>query len=143
MLQVVPHKEGTSGHKRTVTTLNHIIEDYKNDAGEDDRVHFDEVLRLIDYFRNERLRNRELMKKGMDVNFDVRGMRQHVFDSELVLRVCDYIKVNIMTVYHLLPFHIIVLCQKGESAHKFKNERFLTIQHFREIKTHFYPTRKR
>lgn len=51
-LFVVPNKEGTFDHLRPVTTIDHLIQDLKNDIKEDDNTHFEEVLELHDLTRD-------------------------------------------------------------------------------------------
>ena len=41
---VVPHKDGTFDHRRPVTTLEHLVDDEKNDVSEHNTTHLDEIL---------------------------------------------------------------------------------------------------
>jgi hypothetical protein len=48
LLFVLPQKEGTFDHKRSVTTIKHLIEDFENDIDEDYLSHLPEILKLHD-----------------------------------------------------------------------------------------------
>ena len=141
-LLVVPHKEGTYDHKRPITGMAHLIEDYDGNTGEDDQTHFDEMIELTDYSKNKKISNSALMKECVKVNHSVRGMHHHVFNTELVLKLCDYVALKILSVYHVSPFHIIVLCQKLEESTKLNNECFLSPQATRRVKSLFVLDRK-
>ncbi|CAB1208097.1 hypothetical protein [Acinetobacter bouvetii] len=50
---VVPHKDGTFDHFRSVTTLEYLINDFNNeDIDERDLTHLDEILKLHDLSRD-------------------------------------------------------------------------------------------
>ena len=48
LLIILPLKEATFDHKRSVTTIEHLIEDYENDVTENDLSHLSEILKLHD-----------------------------------------------------------------------------------------------
>lgn len=48
LVLVIPHKDGTFDHKRPTTTVEHMIEDYKNGTDEYDLTHLDEILEYHD-----------------------------------------------------------------------------------------------
>lgn len=49
---VLPFKEKTFDHKRPVTSIEHILEDYNLNIDERDNTHFDEILNLHDLSRD-------------------------------------------------------------------------------------------
>ncbi len=44
LVLVLPHKDSAFDHRRPVTTLDHLIEDYQRGVREDDLTHLDEIL---------------------------------------------------------------------------------------------------
>jgi len=126
MLLVLPHKEGTFDHLRPITTLDHLIHDFNGNTAENDEAHFDEILEFTDYSWGKKPHSLEQMKKSMKVNGSARGMHQHVFNTKLVLELCNYINLKIIGIYHLLPFHIIVLCRKLHESFSVNNKSCLS-----------------
>src|SRR5205085_633526 len=42
LLMIAPHKQGTFDHRREVTSLDHIVEDFERGTTEDDLTHLEE-----------------------------------------------------------------------------------------------------
>lgn len=127
LLMVVPHKEGTFDHRRPVTPFSHLLEDFKNDVGEDDLTHLPEILELHDLgmdpwagdfesFRQRSLRNREN-----------RCLHHHVFNTPLVIQLFDYFNLQIEAVDTLQSLHIVVIGRKTKS--KVDNTPFMRSVH--------------
>jgi len=98
LVLILPCGPMTFDHRRPITTLVHMIEDFKRDIKEDDLSHLQEVIDLTDFTRCE-------LPEGMTVDEEAkrvenllnnprnRFMHHHVFDeqnsSELV-SFCEY-----------------------------------------------------
>jgi SAM-dependent methyltransferase len=52
LLMILPHKDKTFDHKRPITKLEHILQDYEQEMQETDSTHFEEVLTLHDITRD-------------------------------------------------------------------------------------------
>ena len=52
LVLVVPHKDGTFDHRRPVTSLKHLIQDFDSQTDEGDATHLEEILRLHDLSRD-------------------------------------------------------------------------------------------
>jgi hypothetical protein len=86
LLLVLPYCRETFDHRRPVTTLSHMIEDFERNVGEDDLSHLEEVLELSDL-------SRLTLPKGMTLeiakqladplrNAQNRCIHHHVFDEQ-------------------------------------------------------------
>ncbi len=112
LLLIVPHKDNTFDHNRPVTTLDHLIQDFKNNTEENDNTHFEEVISLHDISMDAGINNKEDLKLRTADNFNNRCVHQHVFNTPLVVKIADYLDLKILNVAHFNPFHIIILLQK-------------------------------
>jgi len=122
ILLVVPHKDGTFDHRRPVTTLAHLVDDLKNDVSEHDTTHLDEILRLHDLDRDEVAKPFESFRQRSLHNFENRGLHHHVFDTRLAVAMVDRAGLEIISVDHSQPFHIMVLARKARAV---DNDSFL------------------
>ena len=112
LLLVLPHKQGTFDHNRPVTKLSHLIQDYENEVDEHDLSHLTEILKLHNLsmdleagaFKNFVTRSRD--------NFSNRCLHHHVFTTESVIYIIDYVSLKTLLVTAHPPHHIIILCQK-------------------------------
>lgn len=108
LILLLPDKRWTFDHRRPVTTLDHLIYDFKNHTGEDDLTHVDEILRLHDLSRNQPLTREELEYKARH-NLDIRSLHHHVFDASLVRRMLEFSGFNVRIVTEQFPYHIVAL----------------------------------
>jgi len=121
LVLVVPHKDATFDHRRPVTTLEHILEDFSNDMGEDDRTHIPEVLELHDFDRDLWADNRDEFRARCDDNMRNRCIHHHVFDTELAVRMVDQAGFHILAVEAAPSNNIVILCGKPEAGEKVDN----------------------
>jgi SAM-dependent methyltransferase len=131
LLLILPHKDGTFDHRRPVTTLHHLVEDFEHRVGEDDLTHLAEILRLHDIALDPGAGSRQQFEERCGRNFENRGMHQHVFDMRLGIEVVDAAGYQIRTVEAVRPHHIAILATKPAGAPA-ENRRFLDgdSQHF-------------
>lgn len=108
-LFVVPNKEGTFDHLRPVTTIDHLIQDLKNDIKEDDNTHFEEVLELHDLTRDPGgMTYTEFKKRTLD-NLENRCLHHHVFDLPLLKEIAIYSDIEIVLAKKFSKIHIVLL----------------------------------
>jgi SAM-dependent methyltransferase len=122
ILLIVPHKEGTFDHKRSVTTLQHLLNDYANNTQETDLSHLDEILALHDLDMDPPAGTIEQFRARSLDNFHNRCLHHHVFDSKLVIDLFDHLNVQLIDIQAKLPYHIIAFGQKVSG--KASNARF-------------------
>lgn len=112
MQLVLPHRDGTFDHRRPVTTLEHLREDFANDTKEDDPTHFEEILRLHDLSRDPGQTSREALRSWILDNVNNRGAHHHVFTSLLVSSLVDAVGFELLAVEPRRPFDIFVTARK-------------------------------
>jgi len=112
LIIILPHKDGTFDRKRNVSTLSHLIEDYKNDTQESDTTHLDEILKLHDLSKDPEAETFRHFKKRSLKNMENRCLHHHVFDTYLAVNLIDFVKLQIISAEALFPYHIIIIAQK-------------------------------
>lgn len=126
LILIVPHKEGTFDHRRPVTQLSHLLDDFRNDTGEDDLTHLDEVLALHDLDIHPGGCDLPTLRERSCRNFENRCLHQHVFDTSLLIQIVDHEGFQIQAVEALLPFHIIIVARKLSSGRIPNNAPFVS-----------------
>ena len=134
LVLLVPHKEGTFDHRRPVTTLSHLIDDYRQDIQEDDLTHLEEILELHDLERDPAAGDYSEFKRRSENNIDNRCLHHHAFDTSLVAQMLSHLNLEILSMEAVLPFHIIAVAQKVASGQAIDNRSFLasSAHHFRD-----------
>ncbi len=111
MLLALPNKESNFDHRRPVTTLEHLVEDFENDVGEDDQTHLDEILRLHDLSRDPAAGDVESFRARSLDNFNNRTLHHHVFDQALLKRLCAYVGLEPLA-QHSTATDLILLARR-------------------------------
>jgi len=113
---VVPHRDGTFDHRRPVTSLDHILNDFANDVAETDDTHLNEILQLHDLSHDAGAGPRDAFVKRAANNIRYRSLHHHVFDTELLLKLVDKAGLRILYLDLELPYHICVACSSRSGA---------------------------
>jgi SAM-dependent methyltransferase len=116
VIVILPHRDGTFDHRRPITTLEHIRADHRNNVAEDDRTHVEEILRLHDVARDPGVRDFAEFKQRSEENLRYRALHHHVFNTALAVDLVADSGLRVIAAEAVLPFHIIVIAQKAESA---------------------------
>ena len=114
MLLVLPNKQHTFDWRRPVTTLEHMIQDYRNDTGENDLTHLEEILALHDLSKDLGAGTYEQFKGRCLNNKTVRAIHHHVFTIDSVLELVKYAGFSPLLSELHLPYDIIVLTRRSE-----------------------------
>jgi SAM-dependent methyltransferase len=125
LVLLLPHKDGTFDRQRPVTTLEHIIEDFKVGTQEDDLTHLPEILKLHDLKRDPEAGTLESFQARSEKNFENRCLHQHVFDTNLIIQLLNYQHLQIHAIETVLPCHIVAIVQKQSHDRSLDNERFM------------------
>ncbi len=88
---VLPKKDTNFDHKRDVTDIKHIIEDFNNDTSERDLTHLDEILSKHDFLRDPGVKDLEALKSRSLRNFENRALHHHVYDLELLNQMVEFL----------------------------------------------------
>ena len=111
ILLILPNKASNFDHKRSSTTLQHLINDYENETTEGDITHLEEILQLHDLSRDPMAGNFNEFKIRCLNNINIRGMHHHVYDLNLLKSVLDYCNLQTLLKYSSKTDHFI-LAQK-------------------------------
>lgn len=112
LLVVCPHKEGTFDHRRPVTALSHLADDYRNDVGEGDLTHLPEILKLHDLAMDPQAGSPRQFAARSAKNADNRCLHHHVFTTE------NWVGLEILALAAIRPFHIVAAGRKvDEEGH--------------------------
>lgn len=84
LILVLPRKDGTFDHRRSVTTFEHIFSDFKKGVGEDDMTHLEEILQLHDLSLDPPAGTLEQFRARSLKNGENRTLHHHVFDLSVV-----------------------------------------------------------
>jgi SAM-dependent methyltransferase len=123
LLLIFPHKDGAFDHKRSVTTIEHLLEDFRDDVSEEDLTHLQEILDHHDLGRDPWAGDFETFKSRSECNSESRCLHHHVFDTRLAAELVNWLGMEILFVEPALPGDIIVAARKVE--HSIQNEPFL------------------
>lgn len=121
---IVPHKDGTFDHKRPVTTIEHLIEDFNAGMPEDDLTHMPEILALHDLVRDPEAGDLAAFKDRSLHNFENRCFHHHVFDTRLAVNLIDYLGLQIYAVEAIQPMHILIIAKKMKGGESHNNSAF-------------------
>lgn len=113
ILLVVPHYEGSFDHRRTVTTVTHLLADAQNDTGEDDTTHIEEAIAHFDPQRDPE--GAELFEQRARMNHVTRVAHHHVFDSLTTATMCEAAGLTVAMLRPKRPYHIVCLCSIGDT----------------------------
>jgi len=113
---ILPHKEATFDHRRPVTTVQHLIQDFENAMPESDLTHLDECLRLHDLSRDAGSPDFDYFKRRAERNFENRCLHHHVFDTALAVEVVHRASFQILVVEPTRPYHVFLLAKKSSLA---------------------------
>jgi SAM-dependent methyltransferase len=106
---VVPRKESCFDHKRNVVKFEHILNDYFQNIGEDDLSHAEEILSSHDLNRDitMSIQNEEFSKIVYN-NFENRSLHHHVFDLDVLEKMCNYFNMKIIKKDFRETDHVII-----------------------------------
>lgn len=113
---LVPDKRRTYDVNRPYTTLQHFIDDFENDIGEEDETHFEEIIKLHslsnDTSDTSNIKSMADWEERVRDNVNSRIIHQHVFKMETLselLALCGY---RVIVAERWLPHHIGLVAVK-------------------------------
>jgi SAM-dependent methyltransferase len=111
LLTALPHKEGCADHRRPTAPLAHLIDDERNDVGEDDLAHADEAIRLHDLVRAPADGPRAAYRERTLANAQFRALHQHVWTTRSALRALDHVGLELLKVEVRWRYQVFVLAR--------------------------------
>ncbi|MEO8736139.1 MAG: methyltransferase domain-containing protein [Edaphobacter sp.] len=109
LILAIPYYRWTFDHRRKPTCVDHMMEDFARDVGEDDLTHLPEIMEKHDLSMDPGAGSAEEFRKRSLDNFSNRCLHHHVFDktnsSELLRRT----GFNVQAIDLVFPCHICIL----------------------------------
>lgn len=127
LVLVVPHKDGTFDHRRPVTSLEHLIQDFDGQTDEGDLTHLEEILKLHDLSKDPGVEDFQLFQERSKLNMENRCLHHHVFDTRLAVEVVNHMGLQILSVEIFHPYHIVVIARKMQKDQAVNNDMFIGI----------------
>lgn len=84
LVLVLPNPAGNFDHRRPVTSLAHLLDDYRRNTSEDDLTHLEEILALHDLALDPPAGNADQFRQRSLENKQHRALHHHVFDLDLM-----------------------------------------------------------
>jgi SAM-dependent methyltransferase len=112
ILLILPRKEATFDHRRPVTSMAHLLEDYTRGTSENDLSHLEEILALHDLERDPLAGTLDAFRKRSLDNKYNRCLHHHVFDLELARTCLTHFGLKVLSARLVGPLHQVVLAQK-------------------------------
>src|SRR5260370_18750021 len=112
LVLVVPARDGAFDHRRPVTTMSHLVEDFEKNVGEDDLTHLKEILELHDLSKDPGAGDAGKFRERAERNAEFRSIHHHVFDTRLVVDAVFHAGFELVAAEGLKPCHIVVLARK-------------------------------
>ena len=109
---IVPHRDGTFDHRRPITPLVHLVEDFEKATKEDDTTHFDEIFSLHDLEMDPPAGDlANFIQRSRD-NAVNRSLHHHVFSTRSCVEMVEFAGFQVIDARAEPPFHIIVVARK-------------------------------
>ena len=126
LVLALPHRDGTFDHRRPVTTLAHLIEDFEHGVDEYDLTHLEEIMCLHDLSKDPDAGDHQSFAKRSRRNFENRCLHHHVFDTRLAVDLVDHKALQIISVEVFRPHDILLIARKPKAVQLPNNQRFKT-----------------
>ena len=125
LILVVPARDATFDHRRPITTLAHLVEDFESGKGEEDLTHLAEVLQLHDLSRDPGAPDAGKFRERAERNAEFRSLHHHVFDTRLAVKVVLQAGFELLAIEPLEPYHILAVARNpraGTAARRFDED---------------------
>jgi SAM-dependent methyltransferase len=124
MLIVAPHMQGTFDHRRPLTTLAHLVEDFERGVDENDLTHLQETLRLHDRARDVST-DEDAWEQMRRENPTTRTLHHHTFTTPSLLGLLDQAGLELLACETRFPHDIYVLGRWPSDGEQLDNAAFL------------------
>jgi SAM-dependent methyltransferase len=107
----VTDKNDWIDHKRTLTTMEHIIKDFNNNVTEHDLTHMEDAMDNTDTLLIPNLDNQFFITQLQD-NYNSRWIHHHTFNISLVVNIFQYLNISILAVDKMPIGHFFLMGRK-------------------------------
>jgi SAM-dependent methyltransferase len=109
LVLVLPYYKNTFDHRRLPSTVEHMLDDYKNMTGEDDLTHLPEILERHDLTKDLQAGSKEAFHKRSLENFSNRCLHHHVFDEKNSRNLLSALSFKVLSIETFISPHILIL----------------------------------
>jgi SAM-dependent methyltransferase len=111
LILVLPYYRATFDHRRLPTSVDHMLNDFDDNIGEDDLTHLSEILEKHDLERDPGAGTLDQFRKRSSDNFLNRCLHHHVFDEHNSCELLSRTGFEVLAVDFRLPFHLCILAR--------------------------------
>jgi SAM-dependent methyltransferase len=111
LVLVLPDKRHTFDHRRPVTTLGHLVDDFNAKVTEDDLTHLPEILALHDLTRDPEAGDLMAFRLRSTRNSENRCLHHHVFDMDLAIKLVEYVGFEVQAAEEVAPHHLLLVAK--------------------------------
>lgn len=111
LVLVLPDMRHTFDHRRPVTTLDHLVEDFNAKVTEDDLTHLPEILALHDLTRDPEAGDLMAFRLRSTRNSENRCLHHHVFDMDLAIKLVEYVGFEVQAAEEVAPYHLLLVAK--------------------------------
>ena len=111
LILILPDYRRSFDHRRAPTPVEHMLDDFARNVGEDDATHISEVLQLHDRNMDSLLTTHsleELRARSID-NLSNRCLHHHVFDERNSSELLTEVGLEVLAVELALPYHLVIV----------------------------------
>ena len=112
LVLVLPYYLATFDHRRQPTTVEHMIDDFKRNIGEDDLTHLPEILEKHDLTMDPAAGSLDNFHHRSLDNFSNRCLHHHVFDERNSRELLSRVGFEVLSVELALPHHLCILARR-------------------------------
>ena len=109
LILVLPYYKQTFDHRRSPTPVNHMLEDFDRNVGEDDLTHLAEILEKHDLSMDRAAGTKEQFHRRSLDNLSNRCLHHHVFNQSNSVDLLKQSGFNVHSVALVHPHHIYLL----------------------------------
>ena len=108
ILIIVPNKSVNFDHNRDFTVFEHLLEDYKNNVGEDDLTHKDEIIAKHDLSLDYAAGSKREFEERCNQNLKYRGLHHHVFNLESLTKMYEYFNIETLIAQNIKTDYLVL-----------------------------------
>ncbi|WP_263382434.1 class I SAM-dependent methyltransferase [Granulicella arctica] len=111
LVLVLPNYKMTFDHLRMPTKVDHMMEDFEKNTGEEDLTHLPEILDKHDLAMDPPSGTKQEFQKRSESNYLNRCLHHHVFDEHNSRELLSRVGFDVLAVELAAPFHICLLAR--------------------------------
>jgi len=115
LILVLPYHKRTFDHRREPTSVDHMLQDFEQNAGEDDLTHLSEILEKHDLSMDLAAGAPEEFRERSLSNISNRCLHHHVFDKRNSRELLQRTGFVVRSVDLAYPFHLCILATASVS----------------------------